>query len=87
MLVDTVGLIEVFTCSGSGTMITEAFASTFPTVIAYVVDTVRSSDPNMFMSIMLSACSILDKTRLPLVLAFNKTDIAQHQFALEVALF
>ncbi|KAJ6718511.1 XPA-BINDING PROTEIN 1-RELATED [Salix purpurea] len=26
---------------------------------------------------------ILYKTRLPLVLAFNKTDVAQHQFALE----
>ncbi|KAJ6718510.1 XPA-BINDING PROTEIN 1-RELATED [Salix purpurea] len=35
------------------------------------------------MSNMLYACSILYKTRLPLVLAFNKTDVAQHQFALE----
>ncbi|KAM1184190.1 hypothetical protein TB2_013334 [Malus domestica] len=32
---------------------------------------------------MLYACSILYKTRLPLVLAFNKIDVAQHQFALE----
>ncbi|KNA21169.1 hypothetical protein SOVF_045580 isoform A [Spinacia oleracea] len=83
VLVDTPGQIEIFTWSASGAIITEAFASTFPTVIAYVVDTPRSSNPTTFMSNMLYACSILYKTRLPLVLAFNKTDIAQHQFALE----
>jgi GTPase SAR1 family protein len=84
VLVDTPGQIEIFTWSASGAIITEAFASTFPTVIAYVVDTPRASSPVTFMSNMLYACSILYKTRLPLVLAFNKTDVAQHQFALEV---
>ena len=84
VLVDTPGQIEIFTWSASGAIITEAFASTFPTVVAYVVDTPRSSSPVTFMSNMLYACSILYKTRLPLVLAFNKTDVAQHQFALEV---
>ncbi|CAN6818670.1 unnamed protein product [Brassica oleracea] len=54
VLVDTPGQIEIFTWSASGAIITEAFASTFPTV-----------------------------TRLPLVLAFNKTDVADHKFALE----
>ncbi|KAG2721262.1 hypothetical protein I3843_02G060100 [Carya illinoinensis] len=83
VLVDTPGQIEIFTWSASGAIITEAFASTFPTVIAYVVDTPRSSSPVTFMSNMLYACSILYKTRLPVVLAFNKTDVAQHQFALE----
>ncbi|GMY27949.1 GPN-loop GTPase QQT2-like [Fagus crenata] len=83
VLVDTPGQIEIFTWSASGAIITEAFASTFPTVVTYVVDTPRSSSPVTFMSNMLYACSILYKTRLPLVLAFNKTDVAQHQFALE----
>ncbi|KAL2520066.1 P-loop containing nucleoside triphosphate hydrolase superfamily protein [Forsythia ovata] len=83
VLVDTPGQIEIFTWSASGAIITEAFASTFPTVICYVVDTPRSASPATFMSNMLYACSILYKTRLPLVLAFNKTDVAQHQFALE----
>ncbi|KAL5541498.1 hypothetical protein UlMin_009208 [Ulmus minor] len=83
VLVDTPGQIEIFTWSASGAIITEAFASTFPTVVAYVVDTPRSASPVTFMSNMLYACSILYKTRLPLVLAFNKTDVAQHQFALE----
>lgn len=83
VLVDTPGQIEIFTWSASGAIITEAFASTFPTVIAYVVDTPRSASPITFMSNMLYACSILYKTRLPLVLAFNKTDVAKHEFALE----
>ncbi|KAK8555991.1 hypothetical protein V6N13_070062 [Hibiscus sabdariffa] len=83
VLVDTPGQIEIFTWSASGAIITEAFASTFPTVVTYVVDTPRSASPVTFMSNMLYACSILYKTRLPLVLAFNKTDVAQHEFALE----
>lgn len=84
VLVDTPGQIEIFTWSASGAIITEAFASTFPTIVTYVVDTPRSASPTTFMSNMLYACSILYKTRLPLVLAFNKIDVAQHQFALEV---
>ncbi|KAI4344763.1 hypothetical protein L6164_011954 [Bauhinia variegata] len=83
VLVDTPGQIEIFTWSASGAIITEAFASTFPTVVTYIVDTPRSENPTTFMSNMLYACSILYKTRLPLVLAFNKTDVAQHEFALE----
>ncbi|GAV73880.1 LOW QUALITY PROTEIN: ATP_bind_1 domain-containing protein [Cephalotus follicularis] len=81
VLVDTPGQIEIFTWSASGAIITK-FASTFPTVITYVVDTPRSASPVTFMSNMLYAFSILYKTRLPLFLAFNKIDMAQHQFAL-----
>ncbi|MCO5570401.1 hypothetical protein L7F22_024122 [Adiantum nelumboides] len=83
VLVDTPGQIEIFTWSASGAIITEAFASTFPTVVTYVVDTPRSTNPVTFMSNMLYACSILYKTRLPLLLLFNKTDVAQHEFAVE----
>lgn len=83
VLVDTPGQIEIFTWSASGAIITEAFASTFPTLVAYVLDTPRSTSPVTFMSNMLYACSILYKTRLPLVLVFNKIDVAHHQFALE----
>ncbi|KAH7435305.1 hypothetical protein KP509_06G059000 [Ceratopteris richardii] len=83
VLVDTPGQIEIFTWSASGAIITEAFASVFPTVVTYVVDTPRSTNPVTFMSNMLYACSILYKTRLPLLLLFNKTDVAQHDFAVE----
>ena len=31
----------------------------------------------------LQACSILYKTKLPLLLVFNKVDVASHEFAVE----
>lgn len=51
---------------------TEALAATCPTVIVYVMDTVRSVSPITFMSNMLYACSILYKTRLPFIVVMNK---------------
>ncbi|CAG5849436.1 unnamed protein product [Menidia menidia] len=83
VLIDTPGQIEVFTWSASGTIITEALASSFPCVVIYVMDTSRSVNPVTFMSNMLYACSILYKTRLPFILAMNKTDIVDHSFAVE----
>ncbi|KAF5281698.1 hypothetical protein FQA39_LY17719 [Lamprigera yunnana] len=79
---DTPGQIEVFTWSVSGTIITEALASSFPTVILYVIDTVRSTSPITFMSNMLYACSILYKTRLPFIVVMNKIDVVDHTYAI-----
>lgn len=83
VIVDTPGQIECFIWSASGSIITEAFASTFPTVIAYVVDTPRNTSPTTFMSNMLYACSILYKTKLPMIIVFNKTDVKDAEFAKE----
>jgi translation initiation factor IF-2 len=84
IVVDTPGQIEAFTWSASGSIISESLASTFPTVLAFVVDTPRcSASPNTFMSNMLYACSMLYRTRLPLVVVFNKTDVVPHTFATE----
>jgi GTPase SAR1 family protein len=118
VFLDTPGQIEVFTWSASGTIITESFASTFPTIFIYIVDTPRCTNPTTFMSNMLYACrslafswsyqhthifktiffillthcvllnifstfSILYKTKLPLLVVFNKTDILKHDFAIE----
>lgn len=69
---DTPGQIEVFTWSASGAIITEALAALFPTVVIYVMDTVRSVSPVTFMSNMLYACSILYKLRLPFIVVMNK---------------
>ncbi|KAI3981809.1 hypothetical protein MKX01_027794 [Papaver californicum] len=66
VLVDTPGQIEIFSWSASGSIITEAFSSTFL--------------PDTFLSNMLYVCGILYKTNLPLALAFNKTDAALHEF-------
>ncbi len=83
ILVDTPGQIEVFNWSASGSIMLESLASAFPTVVVYVVDTPRSASPTTFMSNMLYACSVLYKTRLPIVLVFNKIDIIDHSFAVE----
>jgi GPN-loop GTPase len=58
-------------------------ASSFPTVIAYVIDTPRTTSTSTFMSNMLYACSILYKTKLPMILVFNKTDVQDADFAKE----
>lgn len=75
IVVDTPGQIEIFTWSASGAIITELFASTFPTMVLYVVDTPRCADPQTFMSNMLQAVSILYKTKLPMVLVSDKEAI------------
>jgi GPN-loop GTPase len=84
ILVDTPGQIEAFTWSASGSIISESLASAFPTVLCFVVDTARcASSPNTFMSNMLYACSMLYRTRLPLVVCFNKIDVVSHEFCME----
>lgn len=82
-LVDTPGQIEVFVWSASGSILLESLASSFPTVIAYIIDTPRTHSCSTFMSNMLYACSILYKTKLPMILVFNKTDVQDADFAKE----
>ncbi|KAG2175873.1 hypothetical protein INT44_000351 [Umbelopsis vinacea] len=83
ILVDTPGQIEIFTWSASGAIITDTLAATYPTVVAYIIDTPRTTSPATFMSNMLYACSILYKTKLPFILVFNKTDVVSHSFAVD----
>nr|XP_054760824.1 GPN-loop GTPase 1-like [Lytechinus pictus] len=83
IILDTPGQIEVFTWSASGAIISETLASTFPTVVVYVMDTARSVNPVTFMSNMLYACSILYKYKLPFIVVMNKIDIVAHDFAME----
>ena len=83
ILLDTPGQIEIFTWSASGAIITDALASSLPTVVAYIIDTPRTASPETFMSNMLYACSILYKTKLPFILVFNKTDVHEWAFAKE----
>lgn len=83
ILVDTPGQIEAFVWSASGSILLDSLASSFPTVIAYIVDTPRTSSTSTFMSNMLYACSILYKTKLPMIIVFNKTDVKDASFAKE----
>ncbi|KAG8190147.1 hypothetical protein JTE90_026714 [Oedothorax gibbosus] len=83
VILDTPGQIEVFTWSASGMIITEALSASYPTIVVYVMDIVRSAKPVTFMSNMLYACSILYKTKLPFVVVLNKTDVLDCKFAIE----
>jgi GTPase SAR1 family protein len=83
VLIDTPGQIEIFTWSASGQIIQESLAMTYPTVLVYVIDTPRTTNPTTFMSNMLYACSILYKSKLPFVIVFNKTDVVDHRFAVD----
>ena len=73
----------MFTWSASGNIITEALAARYPTVIVYVMDTVRSTNPVTFMSNMLYACSILYKCKLPFIVTMNKVDIVSNKYAVD----
>ena len=84
ILIDTPGQIEVFVWSASGSILLSSLASSFPTVIAYVIDTPRTTEnTSTFMSNMLYAISILYKTKLPMILVFNKTDVKEETEAVE----
>lgn len=76
IVIDTPGQIEVFTWSASGQLIAEALAAALPTVLLFVADTVRCTrSPHTFVSTMLYSSGIMLKQQLPLVVAFNKTDV------------
>lgn len=84
ILIDTPGQIEVFVWSASGNILLSAMASSFPTVVAYVIDTPRTTEnTSTFMSNMLYAISILYKTKLPMILVFNKTDVKDESEAVD----
>ncbi|KAJ9627997.1 hypothetical protein H2203_003216 [Taxawa tesnikishii (nom. ined.)] len=84
ILIDTPGQIEVFVWSASGSILLSSLASSFPTVLAYIIDTPRStSSTSTFMSNMLYAISIMYKTKLPMILVFNKTDVKSETEAVE----
>jgi len=83
VLIDTPGQIEVFNWSASGQIVCDSLAVSYPTVVCYIVDTARCAKPVTFMSNMLYACSILYKTKLPFIVAFNKIDVMEWSFLKE----
>lgn len=84
ILVDTPGQIEAFTWSASGSIVTSALATTFPTILAFVVDTPRcAASVHTFMSNMLYACSMLYRAKLPMIVVLNKIDVVGCEFVKE----
>lgn len=76
ILVDTPGQIEIFTWSASGAIITDAMASAVPTVVAYIIDTPRTSSPATFMSNMLYACRLVSNFTLPVLPLFTRANFS-----------
>merc|ERR1711966_92827 len=83
ILIDTPGQIEIFTWSASGSIITESFSRKFPVILFYIIDVARTIHPLTFVSNILYSCSILYKTRLPILLILNKADITSVDFLKE----
>ena len=81
VFVDTPGQIEIFTWSASGAIVCDSFQAEFPTVLLYVLDTPRVHDAQVFLSNMLQCLSIVYKTKLPVVLVYNKVDVLESGFA------
>lgn len=82
LIFDTPGQIEVFSWSASGQIISELLALTYPTVMVYVVDSsICKESPVSFVSNMTYACSMMLKSALPFVIAFNKVDETGSEFA------
>ena len=83
VVVDTPGQLEVFSWSASGKLISDSFSVIYPTILIYVVDIPRCSNPNTFASNMLYALSIMYKMKLPLLIVFNKKDVVSESQCFE----
>ena len=83
VVIDTPGQLEVFSWSASGKLITDSFSLIFPSILIYIIDIPRCSNPNTFSSNMLYALSIMYKMKLPLIIAFNKLDLAKENKVIE----
>ena len=83
VVMDTPGQLEVFSWSASGKLISDSFSLIFPSILIYIIDLPRCSNPNTFSSNMLYALSIMYKMKLPLLIAFNKADIAKDTKVIE----
>jgi len=75
-VLDTPGQIEIFAWSASGSIMTDSLGASMPTAVVFVVDTPRCASAPAFVANILQAASILYRTRLPLLLVFNKSDVA-----------
>ena len=83
VVMDTPGQLEVFSWSASGKLIADSFSILFPSILIYIIDMPRCNNPNTFSSNMLYALSIMYKMKLPLLIAFNKVDLAKDSKVIE----
>ena len=83
IVIDTPGQLEVFSWSASGKLISDSFSLLYPSILIYIIDMPRCNNPNTFSSNMLYALSIMYKMKLPLLIAFNKSDLVKDSKVIE----
>lgn len=76
IFVDTPGQIEMFTWSASGTIISDSLLYSFPTVILFVIDSVKAANPSVLVSNLIQAVSIFYRLKIRIIIVVNKIDIA-----------
>lgn len=75
IIIDTPGQIESFTWSSPGFVLRDFFKNIGNLVMVYLVDSVASQDPSVFMSNMMYAISLQCRYDLSVLCTFNKTDL------------
>ena len=83
IVIDTPGQLEVFSWSASGKLFSDSFSLLYPSILIYIIDMPRCNNPNTFSSNMLYALSIMYKMKLPLLIAFNKSDLVKDSKVIE----
>ena len=83
VVMDVSDQLEVFSWSATEKIITDSSYLIFPSIVIYIIGIPQCNNPNTFSSNMLYALSIMYKMKLPLLLAFNKVDIAKENKVIE----
>lgn len=87
IIIDTPGQIETFTWSASGEIILNMLKTVSPYFrVHYIVDTIKCTDPKVFVSSMLYLCSIYYKlglTQKETRIIFNKCETKQTETLIE----
>lgn len=77
IIIDTPGQIESFTWSSPGFVLRDFFKNIGNLVMVYLVDSLASQDPSVFMSNMMYAISLQCRYNLNVLCTFNKTDLQE----------
>jgi len=77
VIVDTPGQIEAFTWSSPGYVLIETLKRIGKVTLVYVVDSVSSHKPAVFMSNMMYAASLMCRYEVETLCLFNKKDLSE----------
>jgi GTPase SAR1 family protein len=75
IIIDTAGLPELFLWTKSGRSLLDDLISTYPAVVAYVLDSFACRSTAMFLSVAQHASEVFGNTSIPMVFVCNKADL------------